>query len=111
MLHFEKELEGLRERLLEMSGMVASAIHGSVRSLTEKDAQRALEVLRNEDRVNKLQMEVDELSTELLALRQPVALDLRFITAAMRINVDLERMGDLAVSIAKRTRHLIEKPK
>jgi phosphate transport system protein len=107
MRHLEEELEELRKRLLEMSSLVESSIHRSVGSLVEKDEQQAQMVLKNETRVNQMQIEIDDLSTRVLALEQPVATDLRLITATMKINTDLERMGDLAVNIAERSLSLI----
>jgi phosphate transport system protein len=76
--------------------------------LLEKDYQQAQLVVKNEARINQMQIEIDENATRLLAREQPVATDLRFITAAMKINTDLERMGDLAVNIAERARSLMD---
>jgi len=103
MRHFEEQLDQLRKRLLEMSGLVEFAIYTSAVALAERDEAQALHVLDNESRINNMQIEIDELATRLLALEQPVARDLRFITAAIKINSDLERMGDLAVNIAERS--------
>ncbi|MGH9358326.1 MAG: phosphate signaling complex protein PhoU [Terriglobia bacterium] len=107
MRHFEEELDELRKRLLEMSGLVESAIYRSVHSLVEKDEKLAREVIDNEPRVNQMEIEIDDMAVRLLALEQPVAGDLRFITAAIKINNDLERMGDLAASIAERALSLM----
>ncbi|MGH9583435.1 MAG: phosphate signaling complex protein PhoU, partial [Bryobacteraceae bacterium] len=85
-------------------------IHESVLALTERRARRVETVWANEPRINRLEIAIDELATRLLALQQPIASDLRFITAAIKINTDLERMGDLAVNIAQRALVLIEKP-
>ena len=81
MRHFDEQLDELRKHLLEMSGLVESAIYRSVQSLVEKDDQQAQQVLQNESRINQMEIEIDELATELLALEQPVAADLRMITA------------------------------
>lgn len=110
MRHFEEQLDDLRKRLLEMSGLVESAIYRSVHALVEKDESLAEEVLKNESRVNQMEIEIDDLAVRLLALEQPVATDLRLITAAIKINNDLERMGDLAVSIAERALNLMHEP-
>ncbi len=107
MRHFEEELDELRSRLLEMSGLVESAIYRSVLSLVEKDESQANLVLSNESRVNQMQIEIDDLATRLLVLHQPMAKDLRFITAAIKINNDLERMGDHAVNITERALSLM----
>ena len=101
--HFEEELDELRKCLLEMSGLVELAIYRSVLSLMRRDEQQAHQVLENESRINQMQIEIDDKATRMLALEQPVAKDLRFITAAIRINSDLERMGDEAVNIAERS--------
>jgi len=103
MRHFEVELDKLQRRLLEMAGLVESAIHWSVRSLVERDEAQAQQVLQNEARINQMQIEIDGLTTRLLALHQPMAQDLRFLTAIIKINSDLERMGDLAVNIVERS--------
>ncbi len=110
MRHFDQQLDELRKRLLEMSGLVESAIYRSILSLTEKDEEQAAQALQNETRINQMEIEIDDLATGLLALEQPVASDLRFITAAIKINNDLERMGDHAVNIAERALNLIHEP-
>jgi phosphate transport system protein len=91
-----------------MGGLVESAIRKSVRSLVDRDRNVAEQVFQDEDRINQLEIEIDNLGTRLLALHQPVARDLRFLTAALKINTDLERMGDLAVNIAERALSLLE---
>jgi len=110
MRHFVVELDQLRSRLLEMSGLVEDAVYRSVLSLAERDAQQAQRVLDNEGKINRLEIEIDELATRLLALQQPMATDLRFLTAAIKINNDLERMGDLAVNIVQRALYLMHEP-
>jgi phosphate transport system protein len=108
--HFVEELEDLQKQLLEMAGMVELAIHESVLSLTERDTERAQGVLANEALINQKEIRIDALATRLLALQQPMARDLRFLTAAIKINNDLERMGDLAVNIVERALSLISQP-
>ena len=110
MRHFVEELEHLRNLLLEMSGLVEDSIHRCILSLVEKDEMQAQQVLRNEARINRMEIEIDDLATSLLALQQPMATDLRFITAAIKINNDLERMGDIAVNIGKRSLSLMHEP-
>ncbi len=110
MRHFIEELEDLQGRLLEMGTLVESAIHNSVRALTERSEALAQQVLGNEDRINHLEIEIDDLAVRLLALQQPMAKDLRFLTAAIKINTDLERMGDLAVNIVERALALMNRP-
>lgn len=102
MKHFREELDELQRRLLEMAGLVESAIHGSVMALVHRDEQQAKEVLWKEAQINQRDIEIDELATRLLALYQPMARDMRFLTAAIKMNGDLERMGDLAVNITER---------
>lgn len=110
MRHFEIQLDELRKKLLEMSGLVESSIYRSVLALVEKDEEQIRQVMENEGRVNRMQIEIDDLATDLLALQQPMATDLRFITSAIKINSDLERMGDHAVNIAERARSLMNEP-
>ncbi|MGH9435576.1 MAG: phosphate signaling complex protein PhoU [Terriglobia bacterium] len=111
MRHFEEELDELRKRLLEMSGLVESAIYRSVHSLVERDESLAELVFTTEARINQMEIEIDEMAVRLLALEQPVATDLRLITSAIKINNDLERMGDLAYNVAERAVCLMREPK
>ena len=108
MRRFEAELDELRRALLEMSGLVEFCIYRSVLCLTRRDPQQAKEVYRNEKRINQMQIEIDDKGTRLLALDQPVARDLRLITATLKINNDLERMGDESVNIVSRAESLLD---
>ena len=108
--HFEQELEQLKSKLLAMSALVESAVYRSITAVVQKDRKLAEEVLQNEARVNRMEIEIDDQAIRLLALQQPMAGDLRLITAAIKINTDLERMGDLAVNIAKRALSLMDEP-
>jgi phosphate transport system protein len=108
--HFVEELEQLKTKLLEMSSLVEAAIQRSISAVIHKDRSAAEEVFRNEARINEIEIEIDEFAINLLALQQPMAADLRLIVAALKINTDLERMGDLSVSIAQRARSLMEEP-
>jgi phosphate transport system protein len=108
--HFEQELEALKAKLLEMSALVENSVYRSVQAVVERNAELAQQVIITEARINKLEIEVDENAIRLLALQQPVAADLRLITVAIKINNDLERMGDLAVSIAERAIQLVREP-
>ena len=110
MRRFEEELDELKNKLLEMSGLVESAVYRSILVLTERDREQAQEVLKNERRINQMEIEIDDAATSLLALQQPMATDLRFLTAAIKINNDLERMGDMAVNIVERALGLMEQP-
>lgn len=89
--------------LLEMGALVENAVYRSVQGVVEKNEELAHQVLKNEGRINELEMQIDDLAIGLLVLQQPVAADLRLVTAAIKINNDLERMGDLAVNIAQRS--------
>ena len=110
MRHFVEELDQLKTKLLEMSSLVEAAIQRSISAVTQKDRGAADEVFRNEARINAIEVEIDEFAINLLALHQPMAADLRLIVAALKINTDLERMGDLSVNIAQRAISLIEEP-
>ncbi|HEY3940120.1 MAG TPA: phosphate signaling complex protein PhoU [Bryobacteraceae bacterium] len=110
MRHFEQELEKLKAKLLEMSALVENAVYRSVQGVVEKNEELAQAVLRNEGRINQLEIEIDDLAISLLALQAPLAADLRLVTAAIKINNDLERMGDLSVSIAQSAMALMKEP-
>ncbi|SPQ00641.1 Phosphate-specific transport system accessory protein PhoU homolog [Candidatus Sulfobium mesophilum] len=107
---FDEELQHLKDKLLKMGSLVEDAIKNSVISLVERDNDLAQRVIDNDRLVNTLDVEIDEESIRLIALRQPKAGDLRFITTAMKITTDLERMGDLGVNIAERAIELNQEP-
>ena len=107
---YDAELEGLRSKLLTLGGKVEAEIAVSMRALAERDSNLAEQVINSDRQVNLLELEVDESCRRLLALRQPAASDLRFITTALKIVVDLERMGDLAVNVAERAIELNQSP-
>jgi len=108
--HFHEELEALKQRLLAMGGLVEDQIRRVMRALVERDDALAQEVIERDQQVNAYDVEVDETCVSLLALHQPAAGDLRFITTAMKIVTDLERMGDQAVNIAQRVLELNREP-
>jgi len=108
--HFQRELEKLKENLLRMAGLVEKVISDSVQSLMKRDSDLAKKTIASDDAINDLELVIEEMCLRLLALRQPMAIDLRFITAAMKIVTDLERMGDQAVNIAERTLSLNQEP-
>jgi phosphate transport system protein len=108
--HFVEDLDLLTTKLLEMSSLVEAAIQRSISAVIHKDKGAAEEVFRNEARINEIEIEIDEFATNLLALQQPMAADLRLIVAALKINTDLERMGDLSVNIAERAQSLMAAP-
>jgi len=110
MRHFVEDLELLKTKLLEMGALVESAIQRSISAVTQKDRSAAEQVFMNEARINAIELEIDDFAISLLALQQPMAADLRLIVAALKINTDLERMGDLSVNIAQRALSLMEGP-
>ncbi len=107
---FDEELKALREKVLKLGVMVENAIRDSVRALIERDSELAKEVIKRDHLINALDVGIDEECVRLIALRQPMARDLRFITTTMKITTDLERMGDFAVNIAERAIELNEEP-
>jgi len=108
--HFSEELAGLHEKVLRMGGLAEQMTLRSVQSLVERKGEMLEEVRTMEAQVNRLHIDIDETCLEILALRQPAAKDLRFIAAAMKINADLERIGDQAINIAQRTESLLSVP-
>ncbi|HLB01692.1 MAG TPA: phosphate signaling complex protein PhoU [Nitrospiria bacterium] len=108
--HFDEELKGLKEKILRMGALVEEQIRNSIKALVERDSDLARQVIANDHRVNAMDVEVDEDCLRLIALHQPMAKDLRFITTAMKISTELERMSDLAENIAERATELNEEP-
>ncbi len=108
--HFDEELKNLKELLLKMSILVEKAINYSIKALVERKMELAEKVIKSDNEINMMEIEIDDFCHMLLAIRQPAAIDLRFITAAMKINNDLERIGDQAVNVAERAREIIKEP-
>ena len=108
--HFDEALKQLKEKLLHMSSLVEESISTSIKGLMERNAELAYKVIKSDDAINMLEIEIDDLCLKLLALYQPTAGDLRFITSSMKITSDLERIGDLAVNIGQRTLDLLKVP-
>ena len=104
---FDEELKQLRQDILMMASLVEEAIFKSVEALKQRNAGLAEAVIASDKKIDELENKIDEFCLDLIALRQPVAQDLRFITMAMQINSDLERIADLAVDIAQRALELI----
>ena len=107
---FEETLEVLNRALEEMGALVAHSIHRSVLSLAEKNEDYAHQVLRDESRVDRMEIQIDDMAASIIAREQPVARDMRFVITAIKIDTDLERMGDLAVNIAERSLSLMRQP-
>ncbi|MFQ5605671.1 MAG: phosphate signaling complex protein PhoU [bacterium] len=100
--HFVVEIQEIKENLIKMGGKVETAIDSAVRALKNRDAELAREVIENDTEINELEIRVEQKCRLLLAKHQPVAMDLRFIMASIKINNDLERMGDHAVNVAQK---------
>ena len=108
--HFDRELENLKQDLLRMAALAETAVGKSVESVTNRDSDRAREVIIDDITLNRMELAIEEQAFKLLALRQPVATDLRLTVAAMRIATELERIGDQAVNIAERALELNSRP-
>lgn len=107
---FEDELNELKEKVLAMGGLVEKATKRSMNSLIKHDTKRAHKVIERESNINELELEIDEMTRTILALRQPAATDLRFVMTTIKIVTDLERMGDLAEGIAEKMLETREHP-
>ena len=107
---FEEDLRLLSDELLEMGALVAQSVHKSVFALLDRNEDFAHQVLRDESRVDQLEIQIDDLATSLIVRDQPVARDMRFIVVAIKISTDLERMGDLAAGIVERALSLMKQP-
>jgi phosphate transport system protein len=107
---FDLELKELKEKLLHEAGLVERAIQDAIKALLERTSDLARKVIEEDDSINALEVGIDEFCLKLLALRQPAARDLRFITTAIKINYDLERIGDMAVNISERVLELNQEP-
>ncbi len=107
---FDEELKELSGMLIKMGSLAQTMIYKSIKALVDRDRSLLKDVYTLEDSVNLLHVEIDDFCLKLLALRQPQAGDLRMVTAAIKINTDLERLGDQAVNIAQRTESLLERP-
>lgn len=103
---FHQKLDALKEKLLVMAGMAEQAVQRSVEAYRARDLALCEQVREGEERINRLEREIDQMAFDLLATEQPMAVDLRFILSVIRINADLERVGDQAVSIVSRVREM-----
>jgi phosphate transport system protein len=107
---YEEDLKKLRDDILYMGGLVENQIQRAVSSLVDRDSALAETIIERDHEVNRLDVEIDDVCLRLLALHQPAARDLRFITTALKITTDLERIGDMAVNICERALELNEEP-
>lgn len=105
---FQQGLDELKQKLLEMGGMAESAVEMAVGSYLRRDASLCEKVFSREKEINAFERRIDELALDLLAMQQPMAIDLRFVVAVLKINADLERVGDQAVNVAQRTLDLLK---
>ncbi len=110
-IHMQREIESLKRRILALSAEVESDLRAAVQAVEDRNPKLAQEVINGETRTNSMEVDVEEECLKILALYQPVAADLRYIIAVLKINQDLERIGDLAVHIAERSLTLCEQPR
>lgn len=108
--HIERQIDTLKERILKVGTAVEEAISKAITALINRDPALAQRVIANDEQIDRMEVEVEEECLKILALYQPVAADLRFVVAVLKINNDLERMGDLARNIAKRVAQLSAGP-
>ena len=109
--HLQREIENLKKKLLSLGARVENAVKRATVSIEERDGQTALKIIEEDINIDNMEVEIEEDCLKILALNQPVAIDLRFIIAVLKINNDLERIGDLAVNIAERSAFLATQPK
>ncbi|MBW1929593.1 MAG: phosphate signaling complex protein PhoU [Deltaproteobacteria bacterium] len=108
--HLQVELEKLKKRILLMAGMAEESVQNAAKALKARDSELAQRIIDGDQVMNELEVEIEEECLKILALHQPVAVDLRFIVAVIKINNDLERVGDMAVNIAERVLVVAKKP-
>jgi len=108
--HFQRELERLKKKILSLGAMVEGNVRMAISAIENKDAQLAEKTIKSDTEIDHLEVDLEEDCLKILALHQPVAIDLRFIIAVLKINNDLERIGDLAVNMAERALFLSTKP-
>jgi len=108
--HFEAERQALRNQLLTMGALVEDRVHRAIQALVERREEEARRIIATDKEINDLQIDIDDRCLKLLALQTPLAVDLRLITSAMKINADLERVGDQAVNVAENVLQLLAHP-
>lgn len=107
--HLQKDIESLKNKIIEMSGVIEDRLYQATQSVVNCDAEMAQAVIHGDTKIDEMEVDIEEECLKILALYQPVAVDLRFIVAMLKINNDLERIGDLAVNIAERSAYLAER--
>jgi len=110
MRHFDREIENLKELLLRMGAIVEDQINHSIRALLDRDTAIAQQVIDGDAAIDRMELEIDQHTVELIAMMQPAAVDLRFVTTAMKITPELERIADLAVDVCERAIELNREP-
>ena len=108
--HLQQQLEDLKSALLRMAALVEEQIARSITAMMERDVELCDQVIRGDQPIDAMELEIDDQCIRLLALQHPIARDLRFVAASMKITIDLERLGDVAVNIAKKTKRLVGMP-
>ncbi len=109
--HFQNEIERLKKKILLLASLVEEALQNAVKAVANNDMELAVDVIKSDEAIDTLEIEVEEECLKILALHQPVAADLRYVVAVLKINNDLERIADLAVNIAKRAKDRLSKTK
>ena len=109
-VHLQREIENLKKKVLALGARVETAVREATLSIENRDYELARSIIQNDPRIDIMEVDVEEDCLKVLALHQPVAIDLRFIVAVLKINNDLERIGDLAVNIAERSAFLAKQP-
>jgi len=109
--HFQREINLLKKKILSVGAVVEERIAGSITAVMKQDAVLARQIVTGDDEIDRMEIDVEEECLKILALYQPVAVDLRFVVAVLKINQDLERMADLASNIGRRAEHLAAMPK
>ncbi len=110
-IHLQKELEKIKKRILSLGAMVEERVHMAINGIENRDADIAKRIIKTDYEIDEMEVEVEEECLKILALHQPVAVDLRFLTAVIKINNDLERVGDEAVNIARRLKAIAKREK
>lgn len=108
-VHLKREIDNLKKKILQLGAHVEESLSKAVKSFEDRDAEMATDVIRKDEVIDALEVEIEEDCLKILALYQPVAIDLRFLVAVLKINNDLERIGDLSVNIAERALNLASK--
>ncbi len=110
-VHFQREIDLLKKKIVAISAVVEESISGAIKAVMKHDAALARQVVEGDSKINRMEIGVEEECLKVLALHQPVAIDLRFVVSVLKMNKDLERMADLAGNIGRRAEYLADMPK